>query len=97
MVVAVGDVDRLGADHSDAPRKAEISRSRLTTVTAIARYPGSGDRRDAAAWREASDPVISGVCDVDAPERIDVDALRIVQLGGCRRATVAADDLGPAS
>ena len=91
LVEGVGDVDGPVRPDGDRVGVAEL---RLGREAAVAAEPGeavAGDRRDDAFGADPPQTLVAGVRDVDAAVGADREADRRIDLGGRRRAAVAAE------
>ena len=90
VVLGVRDDDRTSGELRDGLRAVQLRRARRAAVPAVAGVPGPGERRDRAVRRDAAYRVVRAVGDEEAAVARRPDVVRVVQLGGGRRAAVAA-------
>jgi hypothetical protein len=79
VVEVVGDIEGVGAIHSEPVRQAQQSRGGRAAVTVEVRDARAGDRADLPVSRDLPDPVVCVVGDVDIAGAVHRQPIRKVQ------------------
>jgi hypothetical protein len=97
VVEVVGDIEGVGAIHSEPVRRAQQSRGGRAAVTVEVRDARAGDRADLPVSRDLPDPVVCVVGDVDIADAVHRHPIRKVQPSRNSRLIVpfAPFDSGP--